>query len=40
MLSMRQPTHNRNFVALDYYRQPLAGTGSAADAKTLAEAIA
>ena len=38
MLSMRQPTHNRNFVALDYYRQPLAGT--AADAKTLAEAIA
>ena len=37
---MRQPTNNRNSIALSYHRQPLVGKGSAADTKTLAEAIA
>ena len=37
---MRQPTNNRNSIALNYHRQPLVGKGSAADTKTLAEAIA
>ncbi len=35
---MRQPTNNRNSIALNYHRQPLVGKGSAADTKTLAEA--
>ena len=37
---MRQPTNNRNSIALNSHRQPLVGTGSADDTKTLAEAIA
>ena len=34
---MRQPTNTRNSIALNSYRQPLVGTGSADDTKTLAE---
>ena len=37
---MRQPTNNRNSIALSSHRQPLVGTGSADDTKTLVEAIA
>ena len=34
---MRQPTNNRNSIALNYHRQPLAGKDSAGVTKTLAE---
>ena len=37
---MRQPTNNRNSIALNSHRQRLVGTGAADDTKTLAEAIA
>jgi hypothetical protein len=36
---MRQPTNTRNSIALNSHRQPLVGTGSADDTKTLAELL-
>ena len=37
---MRQPTNTRNYIAVNFHRQPLVGKSSADDTKTLAEAIA
>ena len=37
---MRQPTNNRNSIALNSHRQPFRAQASTDDTKTLAEAIA